>query len=255
MDAALVHEVDDHLHLVVDLEVGELLGVASLGQGLETGLDHLDEAAAEHGLFAKEVLLGLILEGRLDDAGASAAQAPSVGKGDIPGVTGGVLVHAGQVGHTGALGVLTTNDVAGALGGDHDDVDVLGSLDVAKVDVETVSEAQGVARLQVGLHELLVDGGLGLVGGEDHDDVGFLGGGGHVGHLEAGLASLVGRRGALTQADAHVAAGVHEVECMSVALGAIADDGNLLALDDAGIAILLVVNGYCHVVCLLKNRW
>ena len=116
-----------------------------------------------------------------------------------------------------------------------------------------MGKAEGVASLQVGLHELLVDSGLRLVGGEDHDDVGFLGGGGHVGHLETGLASLVGRRGAFTQADAHVAAGVHEVECMGVALGAIADDGDLLALDDAGIAILLVINRYCHVVCLLKE--
>ena len=125
-------------------------------------------------------------------------------------------------------------------------------LDVAVVDVEAVGKAQGVAGLQVGLHKLFVDGGLRLVGGEDHDDVGLLGGGGHVGHLKACLAGLVGRGGTLAQTDAHVAAGVHEVECMSVALGAVSDDGDLLALDDAGIAILLVINGNCHVVCLLK---
>ena len=75
--------------------------------------------------------------------------APAVGQGDIPGVAGGVLAHAGQVGHAGALGVLTADDVAGALGGAHDDVHVLGGLDVAVVDVEAVGKGQGVAGLQV----------------------------------------------------------------------------------------------------------
>ena len=231
---------------MVALEVRELLGVARLGQGLEAGLDELDETAAEHGLLAEEVLLGLLGESRLDDAGAGAADAPAVGQRDVPGVAGGVLLHAREVGHAGALGELATDDVARALGGAHDDVDVLGGLDVAVVDVEAVREGEGVAGLEVVLDVLLVDLGLSLVGGEDHDDVRLLGGGVHVDDLEAGLAGLLGGLGALAEADADVAAGVHEVQRVGVALGAVADDGDLLVLDDLGLAVVLVVDGDGH---------
>ena len=82
---------------------------------------------------------------------------------------------------------------------------------------------------------LLVDLGLGLVGDEHHDDVGLLRGVVHAHDLEAGLLGLLGGRGALAQAHADVHAGVHEVEGVGVALGAIADDGDLLARITSGL--------------------
>ena len=114
-----------------------------------------------------------------------------------------------------------------------------------------MGEGQGIARLEVGGDELLVDLGLGLVGGEDHDDVGLSRGLRHAHDLEAGFSRLLGGRGALAQSDAHIAAGVHEVERMRVALGSVADDGDLLALDDLGLAILVVIDGNCHFLVLL----
>ena len=123
MDAALVHEVDDHLHLVIALEVSKLGRIACIGQGLKAGLHQLDQTAAKNSLLAEEVFLGLLGEGALHDAGAAAADSPSVRSGDIPSVARGVLVHAAQIGHARTLGVLTADDVAGALGGNHDDVD------------------------------------------------------------------------------------------------------------------------------------
>ena len=66
--------------------------------------------------------------------------------------------------------------MAGALGGDHDHVDVLGRHDLAEVDVEAVGEHQRLAVLQVGRDVVLVDDGLRLVGDQHHDDVGLLGG-------------------------------------------------------------------------------
>ena len=236
---------------MIALEVGELLGVTGLGKGLESSLDQLDQAAAENSLLAKEVLFGLLGKGRLEDSGTAAADTPAIGQGDIPGIAGSVLGHAGQIGHAGALGELTANDMSGSLGGAHDDVDVLGSLDVAVVDVEAMGEGQGIAGLEVGSDELFVDLGLGLIGGEDHDDVGLGRGLCHAHDLEAGLGSLLSGRGALAQADADVAAGVHEIERVGVALRAVADDGDFLSLDDLGLAILVVVNGNCHFLVLL----
>src|SRR3546814_15920912 len=45
--AALVHQVDDELHLVEALEVGHLRGVAGVHQGLVAGGDERCEAAAD----------------------------------------------------------------------------------------------------------------------------------------------------------------------------------------------------------------
>src|SRR2546428_272715 len=76
-DAALVHQVDDQLELVQAFEVRHLGSVAGLHQGIESGLDQLDAAAAEHGLLAEQVGLGLLLEVGLDDARLAAADRPA----------------------------------------------------------------------------------------------------------------------------------------------------------------------------------
>ena len=78
--ALLVHQVDDELELVEALEVGHLRVVAGLDERLEAGLDELRGAAAQHGLLAEEVGLGLVLERRLDHAAARAADALGVGE-------------------------------------------------------------------------------------------------------------------------------------------------------------------------------
>ena len=77
-EAAAIHEVDDELELVEDLEVGELGLIAGLGEGLEACLDQGGGAAAEDGLLAEEVGLGLLGEGGFEHAGAGAADALGV---------------------------------------------------------------------------------------------------------------------------------------------------------------------------------
>ena len=71
-EAALVDQVDDQLHLVHALVVGDLGLVAGLDERLEAELDQPRDAAAEHGLLAEEVALGLLRERRLDHPGAAA---------------------------------------------------------------------------------------------------------------------------------------------------------------------------------------
>ena len=78
LEAAAVHEVDDELELVEDFEVGDLGLVAGFDEGLEAGLDERGGAAAEDGLLAEEVGLGLFGEGGFEDAGAGAADALGV---------------------------------------------------------------------------------------------------------------------------------------------------------------------------------
>jgi hypothetical protein len=80
--------------------------------------------------------------------------------------------------------------VAGALGRDHDHVDVRGRLDQAEMHVEAVREGERRARLHIALEVLVPDAGLMLVGGEDHQDVGPAGGFLVAHHLEAGASAL-----------------------------------------------------------------
>ena len=75
-DAALVDEVDDELHLVEALEVGRLRLVAGVDERLVARLDELGQPAAEDDLLAEEVGLGLLPEGRLEDAAPGAADRP-----------------------------------------------------------------------------------------------------------------------------------------------------------------------------------
>ena len=79
----------------------------------------------------------------------------------------------------------------------------------------------------------------------DHH-VGFLGGLVHGGDLQAGLFSLRPALGALAQTNAHVNAGVHEVQRMGMALRTVADDGDLLALDDLRIDVVFIVDRNSH---------
>jgi hypothetical protein len=78
---------------------------------------------------------------------------------------------------------------------------------------------------------MLVDLGGGLVGREVHDDVGPLGDFGDSADDQACLAGAVDVGGVGAEADADVDAGVLEVEGVGVALGAVADDGDFLRLD------------------------
>ena len=68
------------------LEVGHLRRVARLDEGLEAGLHERREAATEDRLLAEEIRLGLLAEGRLDDARAAAADRGGVRERDLLGV-------------------------------------------------------------------------------------------------------------------------------------------------------------------------
>jgi hypothetical protein len=78
------------------LEVGHLGRVAGLDQRLEASLDQRRDAAAQDGLLAEQVGLGLVAERRLDDAGLGAADALGVGERVLQRPAAGVLVDADQ---------------------------------------------------------------------------------------------------------------------------------------------------------------
>ena len=148
VEPAAVHQVDDQLQLVHALEVRDLRLVAGLHQRLEAGLDERRRAAAEHGLLAEEIGLGLLGEAGLDHARAGAADSLRVGESHGLGLAARVLVHGQQTRRALAFLEHLAHAVAGSLGRDHRDVDARGRRDRAEADVEAVREHQRVARLE-----------------------------------------------------------------------------------------------------------
>ena len=224
------------------LEVGALGLIASLDQRVKASLDERADAAAEHRLLAEEVGFGLFLEGRLQNSGAGAADALQVAEAEGVRLAGGVLMDGDQSWDAAALGEDLADAMAGGLGRGHADVDVLGGDDGLVVNVEAVGEHEQLAGGQVGADLLGVELGLALVGGEDHHHVGPFGDLGGRADFQAGLLRLADGLGGRLQADLHLDAGILEVESVGVALGAVADDGYLLGLNQGQVGILIVVS-------------
>ena len=154
---------------------------------------------------------------------------------------GGILVDGNEVRHTAALGEGAAHEMTGALGGDHDHVNVCRGHDLLEVDVETVGEHEGIASLQMRGNLVLVHIGLHFVGQKDHDEVSLLAGFGNAHGLKAVLLGelVVGAAGALTNNNVHT--GIAEIESVSMTLAAVTKDGNrfVLELSEIGIAVII----------------
>ena len=70
VQSTFVDQVDDQLHFVQALEVGDLRRVPGFDQSLESLLDQRRQAAAKNCLLAEQIALGFFFEGCLQNAGA-----------------------------------------------------------------------------------------------------------------------------------------------------------------------------------------
>ena len=135
--------------------------------------------------------------------------------------------------------------MTGALGRDHQHVEIGARLDQVEMHVEAVGEHQRRAVLHVGVEMIAIDVALQFVGRQHHHHVGPFGGVGDIEHLE--LLALRLLRRARTRAQRHrhlLDAGVAQIERMGMALAAIADNGDLLALDQVQVGVAVVI--YAH---------
>jgi hypothetical protein len=99
------------------------------------------------------------------------------------------------------------------------------------VHVEAVGEGSAAPSLHVGVRSRRVDVGLQLVGRQHHHHVGPLGGLGDVITLRPAASAFLAEASPAQRDDDVLDAGIAQVQRMGVALAAIADDGDLLALD------------------------
>ena len=224
-------------------EIGHLRRIAGFTQRLVAGLHQLDQAAAQHGLLAEQVGLAFLLERRLDDAGAAAADRRAVGEAEIVRIAGGVLVDRHQHGTPAPRAIFRAHGVAGALGRDHHHVEVGARLDQVEMHVEAVREHQRGALLHVGGEMVVIDVGLQFVGRDHHHHVGPFGGLGHLHDLELLALGLFHAGRGLAQRHRDVFdAGIAQIERVGMALAAVADDGDLLALDQVQVGVAIVIN-------------
>jgi hypothetical protein len=181
------------------------------------------------------------------------ANAAGIGERNVVRVAARVLVDGDEARHPATALVLGAHCVARPLGRDHDDVDVLARFDQAEMDVEPMREGKRAARPHVGLQVVRPDGGLVLIGGKHHEDVGP---GRRVGvahHPEARALGFLGTRRARPQRDCHrLDAAVAQVLCVGMALAAIAEHRDLPVGDEVQVAIGVVIDFHLvFPVCLV----
>ena len=214
-------------------------------------MDQLANAAAEHSLLAEQVGLGFLLEGGLQDACTAGTDAGSVCQGDLLCLAGVILLYADQGRAAFAFRVQAADNVAGALGSDHDNVNIFRGNNGLEMDVEAVCKSQCLALGHVGGNLAVVDVSAQFIGNQHHNNIAGLGSLFNFHHLKVfmGCSKLgclfpVGR--ALAQADNNVHAAFSQVFGMGMALGAKADNSNGLAVKHAEVAVGIIILFDCH---------
>ena len=105
-------------------------------------------------------------------------------------------------------------------------------------------KGDGLSGSQVRRNAGVIQVGGALVIDENHDNVSGLGSLGDGHNLKAVLGGLVPGI-SLAQADNDVAAGVAQIHCVRMALRAVADDSDLLAIQNRQVTVLLIIH-FCH---------
>ncbi len=196
-------------------------------------------------MLAEQVGFALFAEVGFDDARAAATDGRAVGQADFQRFAGCVGVNGHQAGHAAAFGVFAAHGVARAFRRHHDDVDAFFRLDQAEVHVQAVRECDRGTRLDVVVDVFLVGLCLKFIGHGEHDDVAPCGRFGDTHNLQAFTFGFLGRGRAFAQGNNKVlGARVAQVQRVGVALGAVAQDGDFLVLDQVDVAIAIVIDAH-----------
>jgi len=255
-DTRFIDHVDDEFELMENFEVCHLGLIPRLDKRLESRLDQGCSATAEDGLLTEEIGFGLLFEGGLEDTPTGTADAFRPGESGLFGRAALVLVNGDEGRDTLALLILTANGVTGSLGGDHDDVDMLGRLDRLVMDREAVAEEEGVPGMEIGGDILLIDLGDDEVGDSHHDHIGLLDCLGGVKNLEAELLGDLTAFALWVKSDDDLDAALLEVEGMGVSLGTEADHGTGFPLEELQVGIFAGIDFSGHgLVVVVFGDW
>ena len=161
-----------------------------------------------------------------------------------------------QARHAGAALIFRAHGMAGTFRRDHHHVEIRPRLDQVEMHVEAVREHQRRALLHVGVQVIVVNVGLKLVRREHHHHVGPFCGVGDFHHLELLALGLLDALRALAQRHRDILdAGVAQIERMGMALAAVADDDDLLALDQVQVGVAVVINTHVLFIPAEARCW
>ena len=108
-----------------------------------------------------------------------------------------------------------------------------------------MSKSEGAAALEIRADFILIDISLLLIGNQNHRDVSSLDGLSNRQNLQAVLLCDLLGLAALIQADNDIDAAFLQVQRMGMALAAVTDDSNRLAVHDFPVDILIIIS-FCH---------
>ncbi len=168
-------------------EISDFGLIAGGGEGFKAGLNQSCKSAAEDDLFSEEVCFGFFFVCSFDDSCSCAADTVCPGQCDFFSVAGGVLLDSYQAGYSAAFFVFASDEVAGAFGGYHNDIDVLWRDDIFEMYVEAVAESERLAGIEVWRYLRFIDLCLDFIGKCDDNQSGVFHSGFDVGRLKSVL--------------------------------------------------------------------
>ena len=148
-DTGFIHQISDELHFMKTLEVGHLRRVTGFDQNFEPGRDERTQATTENRLLAEKIGFSFFLEGRLEDAGASATDGVCPGESDVFGFFA-ALMERNEAWDASAFDIFAPHDMTRAFGRNHDDIDSFRRNDRLEIDREAVSEQERLSVPKVG---------------------------------------------------------------------------------------------------------
>ncbi|CWO61088.1 Uncharacterised protein [Neisseria meningitidis] len=249
-NTAFENQVNNQFHFVQTFEVSHFRRVTGFGQGFKTRLDQLDHAAAQYGLFAKQIGFGFFAESGFNHTAFGAAVGSRIRQGDVFGFAGIVLVNGNQRRHAAAAFVFTAYGMTRTFGSNHNHVQVGTRNDLVVVHVEAVCKCQRCAFFQIGCNFGVIDGRHGFVRQQQHNDIGFFGRFSNGFDDMAGCFGFFPRR-AVAQTDHHVYTRIFQVGGMGMTLRTVTDDGNGFAFDQGQIGIFIVID--LHLISFKVN--
>src|ERR1043166_8754672 len=249
-DAAPVHQIDQQLELVQAFEIGEFRRVTRIDQRVERRAHELRGATTKHHLLAEEIGFRFLLDGGLDQAGATTDGA-AIGERQRLRPAARVLVNGEKADIAVATQIVGAQGVAGAGRRHQYNIEIVAGPNKAEMQREAMDEKQRGALLHSGRQIACVDFGKLRVRRRQHDNVGLARGHGIAHNRKAGGPRFVRARAQLARADDDVRhAGVAQVQRMRLALIAVADDGDTLAPNEREIGIGGRVSAHLLLRCI-----
>ena len=149
-------------------------------------------------------------------------------------------MNRNQTRHPTTLGVRATNRMTGRLRSDHDDIEICPWRDLSVVDIKPMGKRECCILLNDRGDFVGVDRTDILIGHQQHHNISILNCVFNLSRLQTCLLDFCPGWPTLANPNHHLTATVIEIECVRMALRAVADNCNFLSLNQGEISIFVI---------------